>query len=221
MESLDIWLGGQRAGMLHRAGDALSFVYDAGYIRSPGATPLSLSLPLNRVSHHPDTVSAFFQALLPEPGPTLARLEMSAGVLRSDVLGLLTHVGRDLPGAIQALPSGFEPDEHGDATMLTGDDLAERVHQLRIESASGGRVLAEHGLNTRDHPLRHFFCFRICIPTKLKVDAPNFIGLSMQQDRLVPMKGRVKPKPALCREISLHDHVGDQESVGKHLAFNV
>ena len=145
VESLDIWLGGQRAGVLHRAGDSLSFVYDAGYIRSPGATPLSLSLPLNRVSHHPDTVSAFFQALLPEPGPPLARLELSAGVLRSDVLGLLTHVGRDLPGAIQALPSGFEPDEHGDATMLTGDDLAERVHQLRIESASGGRVLAEHG----------------------------------------------------------------------------
>ena len=35
------------------------------------------------------------------------------------------------------------------------------------------------------------------------------------------MKGRVKPEPALCGEISLHDHIGDQETIHEDGALDV
>ena len=43
----------------------------------------------------------------------------------------------------------------------------------------------------------------------------------MQQGRLAAVKGRIKPEPALGREIGLHDDVGDQEVIFEHAAHEI
>src|SRR5690606_25862194 len=59
------------------------------------------------------------------------------------------------------------------------------------------------------------FLDRIGIPPQLEIDAPDIVGLAVQQYGLIRMKWWVKPKPALRRKISLHFDVGDQETVAE------
>ena len=42
---------------------------------------------------------------------------------------------------------------------------------------------------------------RIGVGAELKVDAPDVVGLLVQQRRLAVMEGRVEPEPALGREV--------------------
>ena len=82
-------------------------------------------------------------------------------------------------------------------------------------------LVAQHGLQTWQHTFRLFLFFRIGIPTQLKVDAPHVIGLLVQEHALPRVKRWVKPKPTLGRKLGLHHHVGDQEAVFEHMAFDV
>jgi len=142
---LDVWLGDRQAGQLTNAAGGLQFDYKTDYRESSDSTPLSVSLPLTRDQHASAVVTGFFEALLPEQGPARARLELEAGVSRSHVFGLLAYVGRDLPGAVSILPEGEGLPQDGGVVPLTGQELAERVDDLRRSAASGGVPLSEHG----------------------------------------------------------------------------
>jgi len=143
---LDVWLGDRYAGQLSALGGRdLQFDYDPTYRDSSDATPLSMSLPLTRGEHAPAAVTGFFEALLPEQGPARARLELEAGVSRSNVFGLLSYVGRDLPGAVCIVPEGHGPLAEGGVVPLTDLELAERLADLRRSAASGGVPLGAHG----------------------------------------------------------------------------
>jgi hypothetical protein len=48
---------------------------------------------------------------------------------------------------------------------------------------------------------------------ELQVDAPDVVGLTVQQGRVSAVERRVEPEPALGRVVRLHHHVGDQEAV--------
>jgi|688.fasta_scaffold175321_2 serine/threonine-protein kinase HipA len=141
----EVWLGNRLAGRLTAEANNLHFEYDVDYRDSSDATPLSMSLPLTRDQHASSAVTGFFEALLPEQGPARARLELEAGVSRSNVLGLLTYVGRDLPGAISVIPEGDDIPTDGGVAPLTEGELAERLADLRRSAGSGGVPLSEHG----------------------------------------------------------------------------
>lgn len=141
----EVWLGNRLAGRLTAEANIFHFEYDVDYRDSSDATPLSMSLPLTRDQHASVAVTGFFEALLPEQGAARARLEFEAGVSRSNVLGLLTYVGRDLPGAISIFAEGDEMPTDGGVAPLTERELAERVADLRRSAASGGVALSEHG----------------------------------------------------------------------------
>ena len=64
-----------------------------------------------------------------------------------------------------------------------------------------------------------FSLFRIGVPAELEVDAPDVVGLPMQQRRLVAMKRRVEPEAALGRKAGAHQNVGDQEPIVEDLSF--
>ena len=82
-------------------------------------------------------------------------------------------------------------------------------------------VFAQQRLDARNDIFGFLLFFRVGIPSELKVDAPDVIGLAVQQHALVGMERRVKPEPAFGGEISRHFHVGNQEVVAEDttLAF--
>ena len=86
---------------------------------------------------------------------------------------------------------------------------------------SKSRVLAEHRAQPRHDPLGLPLLVRIGVPAELEVDAPDVVGLAVQQRRLVRMERRIEPEPALGREIRFHVDVGDQEAVAEHLPFRI
>jgi serine/threonine-protein kinase HipA len=141
----EVWLGNRLAGRLTTEANNFLFEYDGDYRDSIDATPLSMSLPLTRDHHDSPVVTGFFEALLPEQGPARARLELEAGVSRFNVLGLLTYVGRDLPGAVTIVSEGDDIPTDGGVTPLTEREVAERLADLRRSAASGGVPLGEHG----------------------------------------------------------------------------
>ena len=141
----EVWLGHRLAGWLTAEANTMHFEYDGTYRESSDATPLSMSLPLTRDQHPSATVTGFCEALLPEQGPARARLEFESGVSRSNVLGLLTYVGRDLPGAISIIPEGDDFPSDGGSVRLTERELAWRLADLRRSAGSGGVPLGEHG----------------------------------------------------------------------------
>ncbi len=105
--------------------------------------------------------------------------------------------------------------------------MAEVGHAAALESVDADplqlkrALVAQHGLQTRDDFFGFPFFFRVGVPTELKVDAPNIVALLVQQHTLLGVKRWVKPEPTLGRVVGFHDHVGNQESVLEHAAFDV
>ena len=110
INALAVWLDGftSPAGYLSRSenGDT-SFYYEEKYV-DDGGLPLSLSLPLEIGEYDDVQTRAFFGNLLPE-NAQLQRLLEREGIERSDIVGLLGHLGADCAGAVSCLPIGDPP----------------------------------------------------------------------------------------------------------------
>lgn len=120
--SAPVWLHGALVGTITSTparGSTLRFAYDASVLDShPLNTPvLSCSLPtgLQRMDARP-----FFAGLLPE-GDHRRSLASRAGVLDTDVLGLLLAYGQDVAGAV-----------------VVGDEVAQRPHATAEPYSDGG-----------------------------------------------------------------------------------
>jgi serine/threonine-protein kinase HipA len=120
---------GQR-GRLHLA-------YDADYVASPGATPLSVGLPLSVPAYADARVRAWLWGLLPDNDAVLTRWARDFGVSGSNPFSLLsTPIGEDCAGAFS-----FVPPERLDATVagrgdvewLTDAQLADALRELRTD----------------------------------------------------------------------------------------
>jgi serine/threonine-protein kinase HipA len=96
-------------GVLVASDDAaVRFAYHPAYVATPGAVPISLSLPLRDEPFGDREARPFFQNLLPENNQLEAVIARE-GLARDDVAGLLFHLGADCPGALSCLPSGSPP----------------------------------------------------------------------------------------------------------------
>ena len=82
-------------------------------------------------------------------------------------------------------------------------------------------VVTEHARDPRPHVLRLLLDDGIGIAIELEIDAPDVVGLTVQQRGAAGMKRRIEPEPALGRELRGHLDVGDQELVLEHLAGEV
>ena len=78
-------------------------------------------------------------------------------------------------------------------------------------------VVAEHARDPRPHILRLLLDRGIGIAAELQIDAPDVVGLLVQQRRAPGMERRIEPEPALGRKFRGHLDVGDQELVLEHL----
>ena len=115
-------MNGERVGDWHLAsGRRHEFVYDASWLGSANARPISLSLPL-RVSQAPyrEGVQEFFENLLPDNRQIRERIQRRFGARSSDAFDLLLEIGRDCVGALQLVPEGNPPP---DVHQITGTPL--------------------------------------------------------------------------------------------------
>lgn len=116
------------------ASGTLAFAYRADYLASPDSLAVSLSLPLT-AGPAPDAVTrAYFGNLLPENNQ-LDQVLAREGLERSDIAGILCHLGADLSGAVSCLPEGSPPvkvpgDLAADYEPLSPQQLEELVTRL-------------------------------------------------------------------------------------------
>lgn len=112
LRALDVWMNGELVGVWYasRSGTPL-FGYDADWLTSPRARPLSLSLPFvpGNEPHRGQVVADWFDNLLPESTAIRQRLRRRFDTTSTGAFDLLTAIGRDCVGAVQLTPSGKTP----------------------------------------------------------------------------------------------------------------
>lgn len=111
--ALGVWANGLRVGTWRiPANGAMEFTYDATWVESENARPISLSLPLN-FDGQPlkgERVGFFFDNLLPDSAAIRQRVRARFGTRSGDAFDLLQVIGRDCVGALQLLPESSKPE---------------------------------------------------------------------------------------------------------------
>jgi serine/threonine-protein kinase HipA len=154
---LDVYLTGERVGMLERRGPKrYRFRYDPDVVAryAPGAIVLSTSLPVRGEEFAPAQARPFFDGLLPE-GAIRSGIANSLGVSEEDGFGLLAALGAECAGAVVVLPQGealvraesrVEPIDERELARLI-EDLP--GHPLGVDAPAGGVRLSLGGVQEK------------------------------------------------------------------------
>jgi serine/threonine-protein kinase HipA len=94
---------------------------------------------LTALRHQSGNVESFFRGLLPENPELLAGLALDAGTSTRDVLGLLAHVGDDLPGAVRVRHQVNPPPAEGGVEWISLDEIASRLASLTNSQSRASR----------------------------------------------------------------------------------
>ena len=131
--SLDVYLLGRKVGCIdyssHR--NDMRFTYDAEYLASEDALPLSYALPLRSEPFDSERTTIFFENLLP-PDQVRRKLGPILHLSRHNVFGFLEALGGDCAGAISLWPYGETPLSGKERVKrLDEDDAAEILGSLK------------------------------------------------------------------------------------------
>jgi serine/threonine-protein kinase HipA len=141
---LVVWMNGARVGVWAqpRSGSP-SFQYDPAWVSSEAARVLSLSLPFapGNAPHRGETVTYFFDNLLPDSDGIRARLQAKFATDSTGAFDLLTAIGRDCVGAVQLLPEDETPQGFDRVEAEPLDETG--VEQAISAALSGARVLGQ------------------------------------------------------------------------------
>ncbi len=101
---LNILMNGILVGKLEKTtSGGLTFIYDQTWLQTPGARPISLSLPLVAEQFSGDIVYNFFDNLLPDNSQIRSRIQSRFRIPTDQPFDLLASIGKDCVGAIQIL----------------------------------------------------------------------------------------------------------------------
>ena len=132
MEQLDVFLLGERVGVLESDRGNLSFRYLPEYLKQADAVAISYSLPLQSEPFDSPTTGVFFDNLLP-PDVVRKRLGKILHLSRHNIFGFLKAIGGDCAGAIALYPpSGAESEASSKPTFreLSEDEAAQILMDL-------------------------------------------------------------------------------------------
>ncbi len=121
-------------------GGRLRFDYREEYVERRGATPLSVSMPLQVRSHADHVIAPWLWGLLPDNDAVLRRWARQFHVSASSPFSLLaTPVGEDCAGAVRFAPA--EEAERilgraGEVAWLAEEDVAQRLRDLRQDTTA-------------------------------------------------------------------------------------
>ena len=96
-------LAGRHVGVLEETEQGSSFRYDAAYLVSKEAVPISLTLPLREAPYESRGLHPFFENLLPE-GWLLELSTAKLKISKDYAFGLLLATCADCIGAVEVLP---------------------------------------------------------------------------------------------------------------------
>jgi|ERR1700693_2327895 serine/threonine-protein kinase HipA len=121
-------------------GGRLSFLYSDEWLTSPGAYPLSVSMPLSPDEQGHRKIHPFLWGLLPDNEIVLGQWARKFHVSPTNVFGLISNVGEDCAGAVQ-----FVKPERLDAVRSAGPPevqwlgeagVADRLRTLRQDQSA-------------------------------------------------------------------------------------
>lgn len=122
---LQILMNGMVIGKLEKdIKGGLIFTYDENWIATPGARPISLSLPLLDLPFTGDKVYNFYDNLLPDNQRIRARIQSKLNIATNHPFDLLASIGRDCVGAIQ----------------ITEIDAPKFIEQVRFEPLNEKKI---------------------------------------------------------------------------------
>jgi len=129
--TLDVYLLDDLAGhLVQDDGGEIVFDYAESWLKRPGATPLSQSLPLRKKRFKRKECRGFFGGILPEESKReiIAR---NLGISARNDYAMLERIGGECAGAVTFLPSGEAPPErqYGYRT-LTPEELGAILKEL-------------------------------------------------------------------------------------------
>ena len=130
--TLRLFENGRRLGTLTRTPSGLTLAYDAEWLAWKGATPVSLSLPLDPAGHRGVPVFRFLDNLLPDSEGVRARLAARVDAPDTHPYNLLAYLGRCSAGALTFVPEGEDPGPPGAVlgTPIADDEVARLVSEL-------------------------------------------------------------------------------------------
>jgi serine/threonine-protein kinase HipA len=144
-QQLNVFMDGVACGVLIQTGSGdLRFRYLDEYRSAPGATPLSVSMPIAVPEHRKRVVLPFLQGLLPDSEPALRSIAADHGVNPRNPFALLRHTGADVAGALQFLPPGEESSdarERGGYQVLDENEVSDLLEDA-IDRYREGRSRA-------------------------------------------------------------------------------
>ena len=140
---LDVWMNGQYVGQWFqtRTG-APGLHYDAAWVQSPNARPLSVSLPIPAGGG--DVMGAkvehYFDNLLPDSTHIRERLRRRFGAPSIRAADLLAAIGRDCVGAVQLMTAGKPPPRHDavDSVPLTDAQIEMLIDDVDNDAPDEG-----------------------------------------------------------------------------------
>jgi len=149
--TLGLWMNGERVGRWTVPPSGVhELAYDAAWLASPAARPISLSLPLRPATeaYRGERVEAFFDNLLPDAKRIRERMRRHFKAASARPFDLLAEVGRDCAGALQLLPED-EPPAHG--KRIRGEPLSEAQVERLLAGITAGPLGQD---DERDEELR-------------------------------------------------------------------
>ncbi len=104
-QTLNVLMNGRPVGSLKKNSvDKLSFTYAPAWLNTPGARPISLSLPLLNKPFKTPAVLHFFDNLLPDDAKVKSRIQAQFKTKSNHAFDLLSAIGRECVGALQIIP---------------------------------------------------------------------------------------------------------------------
>ena len=130
--TLHLFENGRRLGALTRTPSGLALQYDSDWLAWEGATPVSLSLPLDPAGQRGEPVFRFLDNLLPDSEGMRARLAARVDAPDTHPFTLLAHLGRCSAGAVTFVPEGEDPGPPGAVrgTPISDAEVARLVSEL-------------------------------------------------------------------------------------------
>ena len=108
MRRADVYYRNMKAGQLVEDENGYLFCYDAEYLSSEQAEPISLTLPLTSATYKSPFMFPFFDGLIPE-GWLLDIASRTWKLNPNDRMGLIMNCCRECVGAIEVI--GLKEDE--------------------------------------------------------------------------------------------------------------
>jgi serine/threonine-protein kinase HipA len=122
-QNLNIWMNGLPIGQLSKStSGAVHFQYQDAWLNTPGARPISLSMPLQRQAYTGEVVYNFFDNLLPDNRDLRDRIQSRFRATTSHPFDLLAAIGMDCVGAIQLVAEDETPQ---DVRLIRGNPLTD------------------------------------------------------------------------------------------------